>query len=492
VLVLFLTTISALATVGLASLATFRFCTVFLSKENEKTKRVAERVLLKRAFQHSPEKGLEALKRYLKGRPLEVFETCGEDMAQEHFILAMEQILGLYKKNQWDQVASRLNRYEHRFPELILSFDECLDIVDEAQRVVAHPEKAPIPKSYFARVLAGAVLAEIETKTLFFHCALKKPAAVEARLNRWRKIDPAYYLPGAEKRLSSFRENFPNCTPQQLDDQCSETPYERSEIIGGYEVGIAHLCREGKTQGNRDRTGTVDIGGKKVPFFAICDGRGEGLASEFVSSHLQKILQKIFEGTTLATLSDGRLENLLATSSVRLNDMLAQEHGFCGSGTTLAMALIIPRGDRQEVWTVNVGNSRVLLVSKEKTIQLTEDTILTDERFVSSSEKSGIAVYNSKLMGEGLSVARSIGNFYTTPASKAKIMKRDLDSKQETVLVVHCGGLNRVFSSNDLSIFVRSPHSPLEQAKAMVEAASIGTSTDNLSALVVKHQNIRR
>jgi len=55
-------------------------------------------------------------------------------------------------------------------------------------------------------------------------------------------------------------------------------------------------------------------------------------------------------------------------------------------------------------------------------------------------------------------------------------------------LILNCDGLNEAFSSSDVGDISRNPNftPPQEKAEAMVKAAFVAGSRDNLSALVVE------
>jgi serine/threonine protein phosphatase PrpC len=457
--------------------------------------------LLTDAFQKDPKAGMTLLKNYLQGEELAPHKSSDTSqldtvLAKTNLIQGIRSLLGpnTPKGKLFQKSASRT------------PFEPLLDKIAQARDVVLDPENTPIPEEFFVRVLAGKTIARIKNEAASSCCAaLKKPGNLEERLSRWERIDPSLLKSYAESNHIEFTSKFGTCsqfTPNTLnvayEKKTKEQPVCKTGREGIYPFGIAQLQGERMTQEDYHQTGTVNIGRDEVPFFAICDGYrtahsvkyGYTIAPKFVADNLKKTLEKAFENKSLATISDGHLENILASVSVQLHDS-ALRMPLNRSGTTLAMALIIPRENRQEVWAVNVGSSRVLIVTKEKTIQLTEDADPTAERFRRSIERSGNIVDNRGRVGfpdqEGeLVVARAIGN-YRLVLSIAKITRVALDPEKEITLVIHCDGLNEVFSSTDTGDIANNPNytTPEEKAEAMVKASLVGGSGDNLSAIVV-------
>ena len=457
----------------------------------ELTPNEQEKAILKSAFNKSPKEGWLVLQKYLTGVKLNTYENFTRSPKQrritKNVIGAVKEILGE-------------PRFLQKFPEKNLSFDEFFNMASQARDLIADPKQETIPDTYLVRVLAGATIAKIDTKELIPHAALKKPGNLENRLNRWQEIDPTFLERRFMLRRTCFKRDIgndcSNFTLEQLvtayNQRSTELPIIHPTTVSGYKMAVAGLQGARPTQEDSHQTGVLDVNGVKIPFFAVCDGHSGNLASMFVSEHLQETLEEIFKDENLNALSDANLENMLAGLGVRLTNRFIKQPevqdllpSFC-PGTTLALALILPKEGKQEVWAVNVGDSRILLVNEERTIQLTEDANPSSPRFKKSCEKAGIEIKDGRLAGN-LAVASAIGDFEINPKSKAKATKIELDPKKKTRLVIHCDGLNEVFSSKDIGDITNNPNltTPQEKALAMVEAAYVGYSGDNLSALVI-------
>ena len=440
-----------------------------------------EREILEHAFCKSSELGKSALELYVRGGDLTDVEmersrsNVREQRAQTCFHQAMKSILGL-KLREEDA---------RRYPENGVSFDECCNLADQALHKVLYPE-TPTPNSRLVRVLAGAASAGVSfsSKTARF-AALRKEGNVESRLARWRTIDTGLYAPGA-------RETFARVCD-------SHTPLVQGEVIGipeggqnriqGHEFGVAHLQGRISSQENRHVQAVVQVGEDPVPFFAVCAGNKGAGASQYVSEHVGEVLQARLRDVDLKEVLDIQLENLLSSVSVQLDEMFLSNVQQTESSTTaLTMALIIPRRGERQVWAVNVGDSRTLAVMPRTTHQLTEDALFSAERFDTSSRRDGLDTPN-RVMSRQERYARIVGDKgFKKLSSKGKVSRMPLDPNEKTVLVLHSGSLNEVFSANDVGNMVRDVQytTPQEKAEAIVSRGVMGAFNRNLSALVVE------
>jgi len=462
----------------LASLATFRLLTKKLSPTDEKTQNVAKATLhslqksrakevpshtdrnkdqikaaLTTAFTKSPQEGMEALWSYMKEGSLPETEGGNADVARAHFTEGLKTMLGQKKMHFYDISANPNDEdedeehFQHRIKKLLPAEDntleQCFEVVFQARAVVVDPERAPIPKEHYGRVLAGAIIGGIESSIYRRHAALKKPRNLEHRLGRWREINPSSYGENAEQRSVRFKGDQGVGKPSEFTLEQLDAKYTKYSVNTGQmgrkkeddpdldcEYGVAHLRGRRSSQEDAHAVGEITAGGTTVPFFAVCDGHGGESASTFVANNLQTALQRTLADKNLETISDAELENLLASISVKLSDeFFRRQETSDRSGTTLTMALVLPRNGKREVWTTNVGDSRTLAVTENTIHQLTEDASPTTARFKASCEKASIPVYakchapnSTRLFGQ-LATARAIGDRMQFPISKAKITR---------------------------------------------------------------------
>lgn len=458
----------------------------------------SERRALKIAFFVGADIGLEALGLYMRAGRLPEFrdldeEDIDERSTKDNFRKAIEKICGS-KKVFSEETPSTTEP----------SLDEYLDIIAKARGVVVSPETKPTPKPRFARVLAGAVTAGIplsSNSTPF--SALKKQENVQERLSRWKTINTDVHgsqNPGGlrgsiemvlENTYSEFSEEKLNSLFQN-ERKAIEIPKESNTLVEGCTFGVAHLQKKVSPQENTHAQGVVEVGTSKIPFFAVCAGRKGVGASKYVSEHLQKTLQQSLENEDLECISDGQLENILASVSVQLDDKLNDQVDD-GSDTALTMALIISREGRRQVWAVNVGNSRTLLVMPNKTHQLTEDALFSNPRFEKSCRKIGIespqhASMQVQNLGKGVGI-RSIGNKGVKKlSSTGKVSKVEGGLDKGALLVLHTDDFNEDFSANDIGDIARNRNFKTAQSKAEALVKTFALSADRRfpSALVVR------
>jgi serine/threonine protein phosphatase PrpC len=149
-----------------------------------------------------------------------------------------------------------------------------------------------------------------------------------------------------------------------------------------------------------------------------------------------------------------------------------------------------------DVWTVNVGDSRVTAVEKGQTYRLTEDTteeVKTGEEntFIKGYENRGGDLIKTKTSVRS-GHSRQIGDRDQTGCScKAKVMRYHVPS-EGTNLVLACDGVHDVLSSEDLAGICRSTEfkTTTGVASAAVKASYGMGSDDNISAMVVRFEGV--
>jgi len=193
---------------------------------------------------------------------------------------------------------------------------------------------------------------------------LKKPGNLGHRLGRWHEINPSSYGENAEQRSLSFKGDqgvgkLSEFTAEQLDAKYTEYSVENTGRMGGKseddpdldcKYGVAHLRGRRSSQEDAHVVGEITVDETTVPFFAVCDGHGGESVPKFVADNLQAALQRTLADKNLETISDAELENLLASVSVKLSDeFFRRQETSDRSGTTLTMALVLPRNGKREV-----------------------------------------------------------------------------------------------------------------------------------------------
>lgn len=222
--------------------------------------------------------------------------------------------------------------------------------------------------------------------------------------------------------------------------------------------------------------------------FALYEGQGTEDTRKYLSSHLLPRVNK--ELTDLKDLSEQNIYNALTRSFVSCNrDWLNSEERIESahialSGATACVAVII----NNELWIVNAGNSRAVLVDDFGVMQLSDDAVAKNDRFAKLVESRGGAIHNGMksptIQGQamddegkwspnfGNALAQSFGNFSTKGvAVNPMITKVPLDHMGESAyLVLGTHAIFEAATSEEVADYLRS-NSEIHVAEGLVSKA---------------------
>lgn len=227
---------------------------------------------------------------------------------------------------------------------------------------------------------------------------------------------------------------------------------------------------------------------KKMTLFAVCDGHGGIKAAEFVRDHFGKFLERNIQNYWDPEQYYKGITNAMVMSCVELDEAFNHENKRAAVGTTLACSCILD----DKLWTINTGDSRVVLVLPEPAaaLQLSDDAV-AGGRFNSSIERRGGHPQGSRLGHPTLNpkyvhlgVARDIGEDFFEGAVSARPKISCIDVKKlppQAQLAIVCDGVTSILSTSQLGAAVREGAG----ARSLVEGALHHGSTDNITALVV-------
>jgi protein phosphatase 1L len=251
-------------------------------------------------------------------------------------------------------------------------------------------------------------------------------------------------------------------------------------------AGIAHM--QGR-RGEMEDTHLVDeISYEKegkthqAEVFAIFDGHGGDMAAKFAAAHLSSYLKKHLEAQESPW-------NAFKLALVNLSDDFNATCRWSGCTATIAVKM------GEELWVINVGDSRILIDNGGEVIQATEDAEPDCQEYKDGVlERGGMvkSVYGVARVNGMLAVARAIGDKSVGPGMTARprITRYDLkELKPDAHLILACDGLFEVATSRQV---VNRAHRLLKEgmppelvAKDLIETAYKAGSMDNISAMVV-------
>ena len=165
---------------------------------------------------------------------------------------------------------------------------------------------------------------------------------------------------------------------------------------------------------------------KSQMIFEIFDGHG----GDEMSSYLQANLAKIYKQNLL--LNKGNIILSLKNAFHDADDEMREQLNIEGLGSTGTLVHIIKGlGPSLEVYSANVGDSRVSLISPEHIIRLSCDHRTTDEKEKKRILEAGMEIIDDRICGT-LMLTRIFGNY------EYKEYKEDKENEKENNVGLIC------------------------------------------------------
>lgn len=217
--------------------------------------------------------------------------------------------------------------------------------------------------------------------------------------------------------------------------------------------------------------------------FAVMDGHGGKGCAQFIERRLPIITRE--ELGVIDVGDDLAMYNALVRVALRLDR--SWEEGIADrrsrdyySGSTLCAAFLVGN----TLWVANVGDSRAVLVSQGKALQLSEEAKPTYDGYFEEIFLRGGLVLNGRVDGS-LDMARSIGDAgHPSVSPRPTIAKCSQVSKGDR-LIIACDGLWDVVDTAVAADIVA--HKGVEVgAETLKELAFKNGTTDNVTILLVE------
>jgi len=264
-------------------------------------------------------------------------------------------------------------------------------------------------------------------------------------------------------------------------------------------TGIAAAQGERKYMEDRASIGTVSLphdrnepgAAIRYLYAGVFDGHGGSSAADMASKQLRKIVER--EGCRR------NLETSLQGAFQKLDSEYRQLHRNDDVGSTVSIALV----SHDEICTVNLGDSRVVLCRGGQAIALSKDHKADDPEEQQRIQFLGGLVHPHKLFGlfpvgpgriysanaGGLAVSRAIGDFkyklgrfLVSNTPDVKVVER---SENDQFLVLATDGLWDVLSNQEVCGIARARPDAQSASEALVSAAFSKGSGDNVTVVVV-------
>lgn len=224
----------------------------------------------------------------------------------------------------------------------------------------------------------------------------------------------------------------------------------------------------------------VQVRGHELGLFAIYDGHLGDSVPAYLQKHLfANILKE--EGFWTDTNSS------ISKAYERTDEAILNHNPDLGRGGSTAVTAILVDG--QKLWVANVGDSRAVLSSKGRAIQMSTDHEPNTER--GSIEDRGGFVSNmpgdvARVNGQ-LAVSRAFGdkNLKSHLRSDPDIKAADIISDTD-LMILASDGLWKVMSNQEAVDIARKVKDPVKAAKQLSTEALNRDSKDDISCIVVR------
>lgn len=251
----------------------------------------------------------------------------------------------------------------------------------------------------------------------------------------------------------------------------TEELHRENATFGDIEIG--HSCMQGWRSHMEDQYIIDQF--MELPdhlIVAVFDGHSGTFAAEYSSMNLKSKIEESTAWQAYAKMSpkdrkknSTKVGEALLQAYLQLDDSLRslRADGLMedDSGCTAVCCIISP----SHVVCANVGDSRAVIGSKDKSISLTDDHKPENPEECARIEAAGGFVADNRVVGE-LAMSRAIGDFrykgnpnlsfekqLVIPVPDISVHERDLEN--DYVMVVACDGVWDAMSNDEAAVFVQ-------------------------------------
>jgi len=222
-----------------------------------------------------------------------------------------------------------------------------------------------------------------------------------------------------------------------------------------------------RTDTGRQRHANEDSYHARSPVYVVADGMGGAQAGEVAS----RIAADAFD----EDIGDGNPEEQLADrareANRRIFDLARADASHSGMGTTLTGALL----SKDEVTIVHVGDSRAYLFRDGELRQLTRDHSLVEEL----RRRGQLTPEEAEEHPQRSVITRALG-----PEPDVELDVHTHQARSGDVYLLCSDGLSEVLEPEHIAALLSAPAE--DACRALVDAAYLAGSRDNISAIVVR------
>ena len=230
---------------------------------------------------------------------------------------------------------------------------------------------------------------------------------------------------------------------------------------------------------------------KNQMVFEIFDGHG----GDEMSTYLQANLAKIYKQNLL--LNKGNIILSLKNAFHDADDEMRGQLNMEGLGSTGTLVHIVRRlGPVLEVYSANVGDSRVSLISPEHIIRLSYDHRTTDEKEKKRILESGMEIIDDRICGT-LMLTRIFGNYEYKEENENEnnkglicepfISKIEIDlSIENQFLILASDGIWDILTEEEVQNIIKKYQDTQKICSIIIKKCLENEAWDNMSVFAVK------
>lgn len=224
---------------------------------------------------------------------------------------------------------------------------------------------------------------------------------------------------------------------------------------------------------NQDFFFSCDAALGKLPnFYVVADGMGGHNAGEFASSFAVESLTSYIENDATFEVVDILL-NATSKANKDLYNIATTDVEKMGCGTTVVEAVI----ENGILTVLNIGDSRLYLISQKGIKQITEDHSMVEEMV-----RAGVLTHEEALHHpEKHKITRAFGIEPDVKADTFEVRVYDGD-----IIIMCSDGLSNMVSDEELFSIVKEEKELKKIAQRAVKTANEAGGTDNITITVIR------
>ena len=228
-----------------------------------------------------------------------------------------------------------------------------------------------------------------------------------------------------------------------------------------------------KRSSNQDYYYTSEMPVGNLPnLFIVADGMGGHNAGDYASRFVVKKVREYIEGSEESnpvTLMQEAIQN----ANMLLLEEASRKAELMGMGTTIVVTTVIGR----DVYTANVGDSRMYIIDDNGIQQITQDHSLVEEMVrLGQITKEQARIHPDKNI-----ITRAVG---AGALAKPDFFESRL--KQESIILMCSDGLTNMVEDALIREIVTEDKSIEERALLLVRAANDHGGKDNIAVIIIE------